>query len=268
MSKKIKDKILILDIETLPAEALVFDLWTPVNVDFITEHPTILCIQYKWLGDKGVKVFSVLDGKEFDVGTMRTKKTPKIITHQRNDFFLSMQIGKILKEADMIVTKNGKKFDMKWINARRSIHGLSPLPPVPHFDIEEKVKGKYKFISRKLSYLAKIYGITEKLKTDIRWWVGASKGIVTDIKNIIHYGKGDIHTTEELFLKIRADFPALLNKNIDSLHRCCPSCGSKNLKSEGFRVNSTGKYRRLHCMSCGHWSQERASSIKIKPEIK
>lgn len=259
-----QEKILIVDIETLPMLVYSWDLWNPNSPEGIKEHPSILCIQYKWLHERDVKIISVLNTLiELDIETLKPKKT-NIHPSVRNDKYLLVEFAKILKEADMIVTKNGTKFDMKWLNGRNMVHNLKPFPDPLHFDIELKLKAKSKYASRKLGYVAKLFGIANKSKTEYQWWLDACDGKIDAIKKIIKYGKQDIVVTEALFKRIRAHFPSLLNKALYG-DLVCPSCGGDKFQSNGLRRTATALYRRLCCTLCGHWFK---SSFKLNEKVK
>ena len=93
-----KPRILTLDIETAPLQVYNWSLWQDsTSVNQITEEWQILAACAKWLGKRPMY---------FD---RRDHKT---------DAKLLAWIWGLLDEADIVVTQNGKSFDIKKINAR------------------------------------------------------------------------------------------------------------------------------------------------------
>lgn len=256
MKKEINPKILFLDIETLPMEVYAWDLWNPNSVEGIKQRATILSIQYKWEHESKAHAFSVLNTlMEFDPSTLRSKKLGKTISHVREDRYVLWEFRKLLEEADMVVTQNGKKFDIKWIQGVNRIHGFDPLPEPVHFDTLLKCKSKYKLASYKLDYLAKVFNLPKKkTKTSYGWWINAAAGDVDSINKIVKYGIQDVYVLEALYNKIVRDFPALIkiDHGIKEVTKC-EHCGSKKLRSNGFRFTAQRKYQRLQCDNCGVW---------------
>ena len=68
-------------------------------------------------------------------------------------------LWKLLDEADIVITQNGKNFDSPKLNARFIMHGWAPPSPYKHLDTYQIVRQAAKFTSNKLEYL------TEKLCT-------------------------------------------------------------------------------------------------------
>lgn len=259
MKKIISPKILFLDIETLPMEVYAWDLWNPNSVEGIKQRATILSIQYKWQHEDKAHAFSVLNTLfEFNTKTMKAikgKELGKTISHVREDKYILWEFRRLLEEADMVVTQNGRKFDIKWIHGVNRIHGMDPLPDTTHFDTLLKCKSKYKLASYKLDYLAKVFNLPQKkAKTSYVWWVKAAEGDVDSIKRIVKYGIQDVYVLEALYNKIVRDFPALIkiDHGIKPVTKC-EHCGSKKLRSNGFRFTANKKYQRLQCATCGTW---------------
>ena len=72
------------------------------------------------------------------------------------------EIHKLINEADAIITYNGKRFDMPTLNKEFLIHKLPPPSPYKDIDLINTARGKFKFASNKLDYIAQVLGIGMK----------------------------------------------------------------------------------------------------------
>src|SRR6185312_7807051 len=109
-------RILIADIETAPIVAQVWNIWDQnIGLNQIEEDWSILSYCAKWLGEK--ELFYK------DTGG----KGPKRV---RNDKPLLRDIWALLDAADIVVAQNGKKFDVRKINARLIQQGFLPYSPI------------------------------------------------------------------------------------------------------------------------------------------
>src|ERR1700753_2895133 len=97
--------ILTLDIETSPNLAHVWSLWnTNVQPKQVIEQWDIMCFAAHWVGTDSstlIKVSDYFDGY-----------TPMLNT-----------LWDLLDEADMVLTYNGKRFDMKRIRTVMALEG-------------------------------------------------------------------------------------------------------------------------------------------------
>jgi hypothetical protein len=85
--------------------------------------------------------------------------------NMRDDKKLLKRLWKLLDEADIVITQNGKSFDEKKANARFIINGLPPPKPFKHIDTKQLAKKRFCFTSNKLEYLAEALGVPfKKLK--------------------------------------------------------------------------------------------------------
>ena len=62
----------------------------------------------------------------------------------------------ILKDADEIVTHNGKSFNVKVLNTRLAYYGMPPLPKMHHVDTKHAAKG-LSLYSNSLANVAKFF---------------------------------------------------------------------------------------------------------------
>ena len=147
---------------------------------------------------------------------------------------------KFLKEynkASMVIGQNNNSFDNKWINTRAAKHGLHITRFVKSFDIYRMAKRYFRLPSFSMAYMAKYFGLTLKQSHEgIFMWDMIEEGTPAEqkeyLKKMVDYNKGDIVTTEELYLTLRTYFGTVTNKAVQGgLPKwCCPVSGSSNVK--------------------------------------
>ena len=248
-----KAKILTIDIESSPIEAFVWGLFEQnVGLPQIKTEWTILSYAAKWLGKREI-FYADTSGRGADL--------------VRDDSVLMTGLWELLDEADIVVAQNGKKFDIKKINARLIMHGHGPYSPVRVVDTLLVARKYFSFTSNKLEWLSekltdspkskhrKFPGFelwTECLKDNPKAWVEMRK-----------YNIQDIRSTELVYLKQRpwiANHPNLGAYETGGEHSC-PSCGSTNIMKNGFATLQQGRYQRFSCRDCGSQSRGKQSLI-------
>lgn len=247
--RKGQARILVLDIETAPIAANVWRIWKEnVGLNQITKDWYILSFAAKWLGEEKVRYFD-------------QSKEPNI----EDDTNLLAQLHLLLSEADFIVAHNGRKFDLKKINARFIQKGFSPPSPYRIIDTLEIAKAKFAFTSNRLAY------ISEQLNVDFKklehgkfpgfaLWREVMTGNREAWKEMRLYNEYDVLSLEETYLHMRAWDDRHPNVNVfndTEEASACPICGSHHLVLSGHSHTNTGKYPRFHCADCGAWSRGR-----------
>lgn len=232
-------KILIFDIETSHNLGYFFDLapYDRIPHENIVKERCVLSVAWKWLGEKKVHSLRIdhYDAKEHDDKAILEK-------------FLA-----VLETADAVVAHYGDKFDVPFLNGRFLINGLNPFPLVKQIDTYKIAKKHFKLNSNKLDYLGRVLGFGGKMSTPKGLWIECVNGNILALNKMEKYNRQDVELLEKVFLKL-APF-AKLRYNI-STHTgapCCPSCGSNHIQRRGTYVNTTAKYQRLQCQSCGSW---------------
>jgi uncharacterized protein YprB with RNaseH-like and TPR domain len=138
-----------------------------------------------------------------------TNGTPRISRTIRK---ILRDLWKLLDEADIVITQNGKNFDTPKLNARFIEHGMKPPSPYKHLDTYQIARSAAKFTSNKLEYLTeKLCTKYKKLKHEkfpgFALWAECLKGNVAAWNEMRRYNKHDVLATEELYMKIRAWAP-------------------------------------------------------------
>jgi uncharacterized protein YprB with RNaseH-like and TPR domain len=217
-SELVDDKIMVYDIETSRMEFTGW--WTGkqyVNHKQIRTEPRIISIAWKWVGEDEVRH----------------------LTWDKNHCDKDMMVN-FLKEynkASMVIGQNNNSFDNKWINTRAAKHRLRVDRYVKSFDIYRMAKRYFRLPSYSMAFMAKYFGLTLKQSHEgIHMWDMIEYGSKDEqkeyLQKMIDYNKGDIVTTEELYMTLKPYFGSVTNNAVkQGLPRwACPVSGSINVK--------------------------------------
>lgn len=243
-------RVLLLDIETAPMLGYVWSLWeNNVSLDQLHSDWHVLSWSAKWLGDLPNKIM------------YQDQRSAKVVSDDRK---ILKGIWKLLDEADIVITQNGKAFDHKKLNARFVYHGFQPPSTYKHIDTMLIAKKHFAFSSNKLAYMSdKLCTKYKKLKPSkfpgFSMWVECLAGNKAAWKEMEKYNKYDVLALEELYTKLipwdnSIDFNLYTDHNT---HIC--KCGSKDLVKNGYSYTNTGKFNRYKCKDCGAETRDRVS---------
>lgn len=244
-----KPKIVILDIETAPITGQVWGLFKQnLGLEQIVNDQSILSYAAKTVGVKGVRYESV---EKNGVGKYS------------EDRELCEKLWHEIDKADFIVAHNGKKFDMRKINARFIFHGFVPPSPVVVIDTLLELRQVAAFTSAKLAFL------TEKLTTEKKMahaqfpgftlWKECLLGNAKAWAEMRKYNKQDVISLEELYLKTRMWYvghPSVA-VYLNNTTPTCPCCGSTDLEQHGYHHTRVNTYDRYVCNDCGRFARGR-----------
>lgn len=221
-----------------------------ISLNQIMEPTYVLCYAAKWLGDKKVLFDSVNNYKGKDA----SKKMLKTI-------------HKLLDEADVVCTYNGKAFDIKHLNREFLKHGMTPPSPYKQLDLLQVVKGQFKLPSNKLDYISQYIGIGKKLSNGgFELWPKCMAGDQKAWSVMERYNKQDTLLLEKLYYKLLPWIPR--HPLRFSSEANCPQCGSVDLQKRGTAKNKVGVYQRYICNSCGSWAKGDIISKHIQNKYK
>jgi hypothetical protein len=238
-------RILVLDIESAPIEAYVWGLWDQnIGIDFIKTDWTILSYAAQWLD--GSKPFYA------DTGGRGAEKV-------RDDSMLLEQVWRLLDEADLVVAQNGKRFDVRKINARLIEHGYTPYSPIRVIDTMLEARKAFAFTSQKLAWTSKL--LTDSPKSEhkkfpgFELWIECLKDNPLAWKELKKYNIQDIVSTRKVYYRLRPWMATHPNLGTYDLRAggVCPKCASPKLRHAGFTTLQQGVYTRYQCTSCGGW---------------
>ena len=239
-------KVLVLDIETAPILAHVWQLWdNNVALNQIVEDWSILSWSAKWLNSDKVMYMDT-----------RKEKNP------RDDKKIMEGLWHLLNEADIVIGQNSKSFDIPKIFARFFKHKIQKPSSFRQIDTMRLAKKHFKFTSNKLEYMTKEF-CEHVQKSDHKkfpghsLWVECLKGNPEAWAEMEMYNVTDILGTEELFKRLQPwDNSLNFNCYHDAFHHQC-SCGSIDFKKHGFVFSNSGKYQRFICTTCGSESVDK-----------
>ena len=240
-------KILLLDIETAPIKANVWSLWqNGINPDMMISEFYLLSWAAKWLGEKQVMFDDLAShGKE---GT-------------EDDGDIILTLFTLLDEADIVVAHNGRKFDIKKINARLLVHNFPPPSPFKLVDTLLVLKKVFKFDSNSLDSIGKLLVGAGKVKSKVfpgySLWEECLKGNKEAFKELVKYNIEDVRVLEKVYLKLLPwidNHPNVSVIDRDNTTRC-PKCGNSKLHYRGYYSTSTTNYKKFVCLNCGGWGR-------------
>jgi DNA polymerase elongation subunit (family B) len=234
-SKDPQFKILVIDIETRPNLAYVWQVWnTNVPPSMIIDEKDVISFAAKWLGSDETVFYSVhdLDGEGKDR--------------------MVRAAWDLLNEADAVVHYNGKRFDIPHLNLEFLRYGYAPPSPFRQIDLLATVRREFKFTHNKLDHVADKLGIGRKIEHEgFALWTKCMAGEDEAWDRMREYNIHDVELTEQLYYEIR---PWITNHPSHAAlwgDARCPNCGSTELKLNGKQYTKTGRYQRYTCKGCG-----------------
>jgi DNA polymerase elongation subunit (family B) len=240
-----KPRVLTIDIEVSPN--LVWEYNTR-NINYISpkqvvEPQRILCFAAKWHDSKRALFYS-----EFHNGT---EDMLDALWH-------------LLDEADVVVSYNGRGFDMKHIRWSLVKAGYTPPSPAKDVDLFSTVRSQFAMPHKKLDTVCKDLGLGGKVEIGgFDLWIPVLAGDEKAWKLCRKYNIQDVLLTEALLDRLGPwvkGFPHMGLWNGED--RCCWRCGDTDLKQFGWHLTAITRYARLQCQDCGAWN--RATHIKTR----
>lgn len=232
-------KCLVLDIETSLMEVYVFDIKDQyITPSQIKKDWDVMAWSAKWL-DTPAKDIIYYDRRK-DKGDRR------ILTI----------LWKLLDEADILITQNGKDFDSRKLNARFMLLGMKPPSPYRHLDTYLIARASGKFTSNKLEYLTEHLNVKYKKLSHSKYpgkslWIECENGNMDAWEEMKKYNIHDVLSTEELYNILKAWAPQNAPKPY-VVATACRTCGGKTQK-RGMMWKSKTQVQRVQCTACGAW---------------
>jgi DNA polymerase elongation subunit (family B) len=175
-----------------------------------------------------------------------------------DDYLLCVMAEEILRDADAIITHNGKRFDFKFLNTRLQNHDLPKVDKVPHIDTCAVAKANYSLFSNSLKDLANFLKTSNKISTAGQsLWNRVSKGDEEAEQLMAEYCRGDVRATYECAIKMRDVTKNWPNPNLWSQKDGCIRCSSIKVEKHGTRAAGRYLKQRYRCRGCGStWTGE------------
>lgn len=229
-------KRLYFDIEVSPNIGF---FWNPghkisIGYDNIIHERAIICICYKWEGEK--KVHSL----QWD--------------SKQNDKKMLESFIKVANQSDEMVGHNGDRFDLTWIRTRCLFHGIPVFPNYTTIDTLKFARSKFRFNSNRLDYIGKFLGLGQKIHTTFNLWKDiVLKNCDASMNKMVKYCKQDVTLLEQIHQKLNNYIPAKVHYGVINGGEkvSCPECGGPT-KINLTKVSASGaKKQQRQCKNCG-----------------
>jgi hypothetical protein len=256
MKKKTSPKVLIVDIETAPILAEVWDIWDQnVGLNQIVKDWSILSWSASWLDEN--KIHYRDTGNQKDV---------------RDDSKILLPLWKLLDQAEIVVGQNSVRFDVPKIRARFAYNNIKDRKPPSDFrqqDTMRMAKKYFSLTSFKLEYMAKFFGLKTQKMVHRKFvghelWRECLKGNKKAWAEMRKYNPVDVKATKELY-KVLLPYDKSINFNVYNPHaenKC--SCGSFVIQKRGFAYTNAGKFQQYWCYDCGKWWTDTKNNLLSK----
>jgi len=245
----LRNKILLLDIETSPNIVHVWGLWNQnVAINQVITPGGILCWAAKYVGHSKIYFDSIAASSE-----TRMLKS----------------IHKLMDETDIICHYNGTDFDIPTLNREFIKAGMKPPSPYKQMDLLLTIRKRFRFPSNKLEYISRELGIGKKIEHGgHELWIKCmakkiNRGAWALMKK---YNIHDVRLLERLYNEIK---PWIIGHvNLSGLgHPNCPRCSSRKVYSQGEAVVRAGIFTRYQCQKCGGWFRSAKPQVKFKKDF-
>lgn len=185
-------KILTLDIETFPILAWTFATKNAfIGPSNIVQPAKMVSWAAKWHHED-----EVLFASEFHDGHKKMVK----------------QMHRLLSEADVVVTFNGKRFDIPHINREIEVLKLGSPAPYEHIDLFQQVRKQFRFSTSNLDEVVTELGLGKKVEHEgFGLWLKCIAGDPDAWSRFREYNKHDVVLTERLLDRILHWAPGLSN---------------------------------------------------------
>lgn len=220
---------------TKEPRVILFDLEF-FHLNWGADLGTIFCMGWKVLGEKQVHVESVWDTHQSD---------------ELDDKELCVRIKEILSEADLLVTYNGIKCDVPFIQTRLLHHNIAPLQPIAHKDVYYTAVHKLKLSRNRLYDVQTFLNLkNEKSPVNLLNWIKALVGNNKSQKDILYHCKQDVAVLEDAYMKLRPLMQA--HPRIHGIEGC-NKCGGHLIKRGLYITTGKNPKQRYSCSKCGGW---------------
>lgn len=259
MSKKYNGpKILIVDIETRPMEAWIwqlYDITVPLNM--IKKQGNMLSWSAIWYGEPDSKLM---------YEEVKHNKTD-------DDEVLVTKLHKLMNEADIIVGQNSDRFDLKYANTRFVKHGLHKIKPHKTRDTMKIAKKHFNLPSYSLEFMGEFFEVKHRKMKDRKFpgfelWKACMAGIKAAWIEMKKYNGYDVLTTRDIF-EILIPWDQGLNYSVYRDNEGSPCCDKPHLVKRGYRYTDSGVKNQIYfCKSCEGWSTGKENLNSNKQTLK
>tara|TARA_R100001594_G_scaffold53735_1_gene87272 strand:+ start:11121 stop:12080 length:960 start_codon:yes stop_codon:yes gene_type:complete len=257
--KKQGARILVFDIETAPILGAVWQLFKAnIGLNQIVRDWYVMSWAAKWVGENEVMYEDIRE--QFD-------GSAESLLSIADDSEILESIWKLLDEADIVITQNGKRFDVKKLNARFLDAGMQPPSSYKHIDTLEIAKKHFAFTSNKLEYMTDRFCKKYKKLDHGKYygynlWKQCQLGNIDAWEEMEEYNKYDVLSLEELAFILAPWSNALPNLDMyydDNENHCF--CGCTQWEPTGYAYTNLSKFTKFKCVDCGTEKRDRVNVL-------
>jgi DNA polymerase elongation subunit (family B) len=241
-------KVLLFDIETSPILAWMWSLRQKyISPENIKQDWFVICWSAKWL---------------FEDEIINASVSPQEARNQ-NDKRIVEELWNLLDEADIIISHNGDKFDIKKMNGRFIKYNLNLPSPYKSIDTYKAARRRLSLSSLKLDFIADYLDIAGKQDTDFQLWLDCVQGNPDQLDKMQRYCDQDVKVLEDVYLELRPFITSHpnLGLSIKTEAKACPACGSEDLTKTGTYDTNVNSYDAFRCGDCGSLTRSRHSNV-------
>lgn len=252
-------RILVFDIETAPCLSYHWGLWQQnIGLNMMVRDWAVISWSAKWIDEDEVMYEDIRNHFDGSVNSLM---------EEIDDKDLLVSIWKLLNEADIVVTQNGKKFDVKKLNARFLIHGMKPTSAFKHIDTLQIAKRHFAFTSNKLEFMTDKFCKTyKKLKhgkfAGFELWKQCMLGNKDAWEEMEEYNIHDVLSLQELVFILAPwsnQLPNLDTYYSDEENHCF--CGSTDWEHSGYARSNLSLFDKFTCTNCGNEKRGRTNLL-------
>lgn len=254
-----KPLIVSFDLEVSPALGYFYPPTWETGILKIQERQKLMSFAWQVVGEKKIRSLCLYDMDTYKVD-------PK------DDKLLSMELHKVMSQADILLGQNSDNFDIKMANYFFIRNGLEPIAPTKSLDTKKIAKRYFRFANNTLDNLGEELGFGGKTKITYKdLWVDAFLGGDKKAWKLMNdYCKNDVDQTTKIYLKMRGfmhSHPSV--SRISGEWDSCPRCGSYSFRVKAYRTTNTSRYHQYQCNECqGYFSDRKAiREADRKPEF-
>lgn len=203
--------------------------WIPSGQ--MIDHGGLLCFAAKWLGEDEILFYK---GQE-----------------------AVREAHKLLSQADLVITYNGDRYDLKRLNNEFLLAGMAPPKPYRSIDLFKTNRAQFDLPYKKLDTIAQLTGLGSKNKHQgFDLWIACMNNDPEAWRVMQDYNEQDVLLTESLYVKLLPWLKNIPHMGMFSTEGdTCPYCGSLDIIHTGETHTLVQTYDLYKCDNCSGWSR-------------
>lgn len=234
-------RILYFDIETSLMTVYTHYIGNKVSISYkqIAKPSSIICIAYKWAGDKKVSLLT------WD--------------KRKDDRKMLEEFNKIASKADFICGHNAQGFDVKEIRGAIALRGLATAwCETPVIDTLTDCRRAFRFKSNRLDAIARSLGLSRKDPMGMEDWIDLELPVTNRkykqaLNKMTSYNKQDVIVLEDVHKRLdKYTIPTNSRVNLAKQNHGvkCSDCSSLDTIKYGRYTYNKQAYQKYLCKTC------------------